>query len=495
MSASMRSFCGVGSGGTITGLTHFFRAKDKPVRMVLADPQGSVLAEYTRSGRIGAVGSWQVEGIGEDFVPPIADLSGVTEAYTIDDKESFAVARELFRVEGVFAGSSSGTLLAAALRYCRSRTAPERVVTFVCDAGAKYLSKMYDDAWMADNGLLERATVGDLTDLITRRFAEGAVVTTGADRHAAQRARPLQALQRVAAAGRRERTDRRARRRVRRAARRRPRPPALRCARLERDEHASRHGGAGRADCAPLRDLRARARAHSRRRRRFRRADHANRHPQLPAAETDMTDKPHKLGTLAIHAGQPPDPATGAVITPIYATSTYVQQSPGVHQGLDYGRSHNPTRWAYERCVAALESGTDAFAFASGMATTATVLELLDSGSHVVALDDLYGGTRRLFERVRKRSAGLSFTYLAVLAQRRSPARSATGDEDDLDRVAVEPAAEAGRPRGGRRVRKIAQHHFGDRQHVRVAVVPAAARARFDIVVHSATKYLNGHSM
>jgi cystathionine beta-synthase len=170
--------CGVGSGGTITGLTHFFRAKGQPVKMVLADPQGSVLAEYTRSGRIGAVGSWRVEGIGEDFIPPIADLSGVSEAYTIDDKESFAAARELFRVEGVFAGSSSGTLLAAALRYCRSRTAPERVVTFVCDTGAKYLSKMYDDFWMADSGLLERATAGDLTDLITRRFADGAVVTT-----------------------------------------------------------------------------------------------------------------------------------------------------------------------------------------------------------------------------------------------------------------------------------------------------------------------------
>jgi len=170
--------CGVGSGGTITGLTHFFRAQGRPVKMVLADPRGSVLAEYTRSGRIGQVGSWQVEGIGEDFVPPIADLSGVSEAYTIDDKESFAAARELFRVEGVFAGSSSGTLLAAALRYCRSRTAPERVVTFVCDTGAKYLSKMYDDFWMADNGLLDRATAGDLSDLITRRFAEGAVVTT-----------------------------------------------------------------------------------------------------------------------------------------------------------------------------------------------------------------------------------------------------------------------------------------------------------------------------
>jgi cystathionine beta-synthase len=170
--------CGVGSGGTITGLTHFFRGIGQHVKMILADPQGSVLAEYTRCGRLGRAGSWQVEGIGEDFVPPIADLSGVTEAYSIDDKESFAVARELFHVEGVFAGSSSGTLLAAALRYCRSRTSPERVVTFVCDTGAKYLSKMYDDFWMADQGLLDRATAGDLTDLITRRFAEGAVVTT-----------------------------------------------------------------------------------------------------------------------------------------------------------------------------------------------------------------------------------------------------------------------------------------------------------------------------
>ena len=170
--------CGVGSAGTITGLTRFFRSIEHPVKMVLADPEGSVLAEYTRSGRIGTAGSWHVEGIGEDFVPPIADLSGVSEAYSIDDKESFATARELFRVEGVFAGSSSGTLLAAALRYCRSRTSPERVVTFVCDTGAKYLSKMYDDFWLADQGLLDRATAGDLTDFITRRFAEGAVVTT-----------------------------------------------------------------------------------------------------------------------------------------------------------------------------------------------------------------------------------------------------------------------------------------------------------------------------
>ncbi len=117
-----------------------------------------------------------------------------------------------------------------------------------------------------------------------------------------------------------------------------------------------------------------------------------------------MTQK-HALGTLAIHAGQSPDPSTGAVMTPIYATSTYVQSSPGVHQGFEYSRSHNPTRFAYERCVAALEGGTQGYAFASGLAATSTVLETLDSGSHVICMDDVYGGTYRLFERVRRRSA------------------------------------------------------------------------------------------
>src|ERR1700683_4741320 len=120
----------------------------------------------------------------------------------------------------------------------------------------------------------------------------------------------------------------------------------------------------------------------------------------------------HRFSTRAIRAGQEPDPSTGAIMTPIYATSTYVQQSPGVHKGYEYARTQNPTRMAYERCVANLEGGVRGFAFASGLAATATVLDLLDSGDHVVACDDLYGGTFRLFERVRRRSAGLSFTFV-----------------------------------------------------------------------------------
>ena len=169
--------CAVGSAGTITGLTHFFRKAAPNVAMVLADPVGSILADYVKTGKVGAAGSWLVEGIGEDFIPPIADLSGVKEAYSISDAESFAAARELLAKEAVFAGSSTGTLLAAALKYCRSRKKPERVVTFVCDSGNKYLSKMFNDYWLADQGFRERAQHGDLRDLIGRPQSERATVT------------------------------------------------------------------------------------------------------------------------------------------------------------------------------------------------------------------------------------------------------------------------------------------------------------------------------
>ncbi|MBV8667126.1 MAG: pyridoxal-phosphate dependent enzyme [Burkholderiaceae bacterium] len=170
--------CGVGSAGTVTGLTRYFRKQQPELEFVLADPEGSVLAEYVRTGRVSEVGgSWAVEGIGEDFIPAIADLSAVKCAYTISDQESFATARELLRAEGILAGSSTGTLLAAALRYCREQTISKRVVTFVCDTGTRYLSKVYNDNWMIDQGLLKREVYGDLRDLISRRFDEGGVVS------------------------------------------------------------------------------------------------------------------------------------------------------------------------------------------------------------------------------------------------------------------------------------------------------------------------------
>ncbi|QQS54416.1 MAG: PLP-dependent transferase [Candidatus Competibacteraceae bacterium] len=209
-----------------------------------------------------------------------------------------------------------------------------------------------------------------------------------------------------------------------------------------------------------------------------------------------MTDNFHPLGfaTRAIHAGQSPDPTTGAVVTPIYATSTYVQSSPGVHQGFEYSRSQNPTRFAYERCVADLEGGHAGFAFASGLAATSTVLELLDSGAHVVALDDIYGGTRRLFEQVRRRSAGLSFTY-SDLRDRAALEAALTPDtrmiwvetpsNPLLKLVDLEMIAAVARQHG---ILAVADNTFA---------TPWAQRPLeygFDIVVHSATKYLNGHS-
>jgi len=171
--------CGVGSGGTITGLSRYFSRVQPTVEFVLADPEGSSLAEYVRSGKHVPSGSYAVEGIGGSCVPAIADLSRVKLAYTISDRESFATARDLLKRTGILAGSSSGTLLAAALQYCAEQTTKKRVVTFVNDTGAKYLSKMYNDYWMIDQGYIERPHTGNLQDLITRKYEEGAVITVG----------------------------------------------------------------------------------------------------------------------------------------------------------------------------------------------------------------------------------------------------------------------------------------------------------------------------
>jgi len=173
--------CGVGSGGTLTGLSRFFAHTSPQTQMILADPVGSVLYDYVKHGSFGAAGSWVVEGIGEDFIPPIADLSRVSAAYSISDEESLTTARELLRKEGVLGGSSSGTLVAAALHYCREQTEEKRVVTFICDTGNKYLSKMFNDFWMADQGFLRRESFGDLRDLISRLADERAVVTIKPD--------------------------------------------------------------------------------------------------------------------------------------------------------------------------------------------------------------------------------------------------------------------------------------------------------------------------
>ena len=200
------------------------------------------------------------------------------------------------------------------------------------------------------------------------------------------------------------------------------------------------------------------------------------------------------LGTKAIHAGQSPDPSTGAVMTPIYATSTYAQSSPGVHQGFEYSRTHNPTRFAYERCVAGLEGGSRGFAFASGLAATSTILELLDSGSHVVCMDDVYGGTFRLFERVRRRSAGLDFSFVdltdpaAFEAAIRPNTRMVwveTPTNPMLKIVDLQAVSAVAKKHG---LLMVADNTFAS------PILQRPLEHGADIVMHSATKYLNGHS-
>ena len=202
----------------------------------------------------------------------------------------------------------------------------------------------------------------------------------------------------------------------------------------------------------------------------------------------------HRLATRVIHGGQSPDPATGAVMPPIYATSTFAQESPGVHKGLDYGRSHNPTRWALERCVADIESGGAAFAFASGLAAIAAVLELLPAGSHIVAGDDMYGGTFRLFERVRRLSAGHEFSYvdltdpLALAGALRPDTRMVwveTPTNPMLKLADLHAIAEECRGRG---ILTVCDNTFASPVNQR------PLELGIDIVVHSTTKYMNGHS-
>lgn len=202
----------------------------------------------------------------------------------------------------------------------------------------------------------------------------------------------------------------------------------------------------------------------------------------------------HKFATKAIHAGQEPDPSTGAIMTPIYATSTYVQASPGVHKGYEYSRSQNPTRFAYERCIAALEGGSRGFAFASGLASTATILDTLEPGDHVIAADDMYGGTYRLFERVRKRSAGLEFSYVDMSdpenVRRAATPRTRliwieTPSNPMLKLIDLTRVAEIGKLLGAV---TVADNTFA------TPFVQRPLEHGFDAVMHSATKYLNGHS-
>jgi cystathionine beta-synthase len=173
--------CGVGTGGTLTGIGNFLKEKKASIDIVLADPEGSVLVDYVESGKLATAGSWLVEGIGEDFIPDVCDITLVDEAYTISDAVAFATVRELLEKQGIMAGTSSGTLLAAALQYCQAQKHAKRVVTLFPDSGSRYISKVFNDDWMRDQGFVKRPVQGDLRDLIFHPYVEHTTVTVGPD--------------------------------------------------------------------------------------------------------------------------------------------------------------------------------------------------------------------------------------------------------------------------------------------------------------------------
>lgn len=517
--------CGVGSSGTITGLKRYFEKKHPNINIefVLADPKGSILVDYVKTGKVSTdAGSWAVEGIGEDFIPNIADLSGVKEAYSISDQESIDTAHELARSEGILAGSSTGTLLAAALRYCRAQSEPKRVVTFICDTGTRYLSKIYNETWLRNEGLLKRPRLGDLRDIIGPRFEDGGLVTvsstdtlaTAFKRMRDASVSQLPVIEQNQLVGIIDESDLLFKvinhqdafgRRVESAMTSQIKTLApnasLNALKSILDQGLVAvvkdadqfYGLITRSDL--LNHLRLTSSIHA--------PDievAALDHPIPPNSNSlirdDKLPKTTDFATRVIHAGQTADPYTGAVNPPIYLSSTYKQISPGQPRidGLDYSRSSNPTRTALETCVADLESGAQGFAFASGLAAISTVLELVDTGSHIIASNDLYGGTYRLFDGVRKKSAGLSFSFVdlgdleKLTAAIRPETRMVwveTPTNPMLKLADLSAIAKICRQHG---IIAVADNTFA------TPYIQRPLEHGFDIVVHSTTKYMNGHS-
>ena len=391
-------------------------------------------------------------------------------------------------------------MLAAALRYCREQTTPKRVVTLVPDNGNKYLSKVYNDYWVIEQGLSSRNLKGNLSDLIARTHDTGGTVTVGPDdtlmvAYNRMRAGDVSQL------------------------------PVVMDGRIVGilDEHDILAHVEGHDEFRaqqfkdPVRSaMTARLKtvqvndtmevlppifernevAIVLRWRQIRRPHHPHR-PHQSSETEQMTDGKNRLAfaTRTIHAGQHPDPTTGAVMVPIYATSTYAQESPGVHKGYEYSRSQNPTRQAFERCIADLESGERRLCLrVSGLAAISTVLELLDTGDHVIASDDLYGGSFRLFDKVRKRSAGLTFDFvdmsdLANVEKAIKPNTKMIWVEtptNPLLRLAdLAGIAKLAKKRG---ILTASDNTFAS------PYMQRPLEQGIDIVVHSTTKYLNGHS-
>ena len=480
---------GMGTGGTISGTGRYLKEQNPDLKVVGVDVEGSILKEYFETGEMGEAHPYLVEGVGEDMIPGTINFDVIDEIVMVGDKESFVMARRLSREEGIFVGGSCGSAVAGAMQIARREGPGKRIVVLLPDSGSRYLSTFHGDEWMMERGFVdpETTTVGDVlgskapgpTSLVSAEPSE--TVRTALERMREEDVSQMPVLRgrrgrRVA--GRRSADVPRAGGHVASGVRReRGDGRSLPDGRPRRSDG----GGAEPAVAATRRGAGDGERDH-------RGNPHAVRFPEVHPRRVAMG-----FSTDAVHGGQEPDPRTGAVIPPIYQTSTYAQEHLGEERDYHYARGQNPTREALERNLAVLEDAAHAVAFASGMAAVDAAVCLADAGEHILLSDRAYGGTYRLLDRVRRRH-GIAFDRVpthdpdAVRRAVRPETRALfveTPANPTLELTDLRAAAALCREHG---LRLIVDNTFLSPYFQR----PLEHGA--DLVVHSATKYLNGHS-
>jgi cystathionine beta-synthase len=395
---------GLGTGGTITGTGAYLKERKPGIQLVGADVFGSVYTEFWRKGEVVPPYSYKVEGIGEDFFPSTINLGIIDHIEQLTDKECFDTTRSLARFEGIYTGGSGGAAVKAALKYAeRLDGAAKNILVLLPDSANRYLNKIFDDDWMREHGFLDPDEgLGTIRDLLGNKNPAVYTVKKDGQDPRGRRADEGQGHQPGARAGRR--APRRPGDRVPAAA-----GPAgrrhreARRALLHRDDRPVRGRRSGRAGRPVQPHLQPGQGHRGLGARRGPRPDHQDRRHRLPGPQAPFDplstrtmsphDARHHFETLAIHAGNTPDPTTGAVNVPVYLTSTYVQSGPGVHKGYEYSRTGNPTRTALEQNLAALEGGRFGLCFAAAARPRPPSRTCSAPGSHMIVADDVYGGT------------------------------------------------------------------------------------------------------
>jgi|GEM_PF-4117 len=526
---------GAGTGGTVSGVGRYLKEKKPSVKILCPDPVGSILYDlFYHKKVVNPPKPYKVEGVGEDMLPDNTHLDVIDDFVRVDDQESFALTREIVAKEGICVGPSSAMALAGAIKYSETLTEPHNFLIMMADSGRSYLSKAFNEDWLRDNEFLPSPMKSATTlDLVQKRGGKGNLISAKVGHTVLEVVNLLKEhnISQVPVYSDKEIVgilDESDLILPLAAGKLKPDEPIIHLVKgtlvwvdpTDNLDSLSQHLQHGYVALMKMHDgsvelitkidllefmgtyssstcLWARLR----------------RNLQIPSpichklasqkAEisnkiginlgVDMNWNQKGFSTKAIHAGQVPDPTTGAIMTPLYLSSTFVQSSPGVHKGWEYSRSQNPTRKAYEDCLASLEGGKHGFGMASGCAAMSTVMHLLKTGDHVVASDDLYGGTFRLFDKVF-RDSGIEFSYVDMaepqkvseaLTEKTKMLWIETPTNPMLKLVDIKVIS------GlvvGKDIITVVDNTFMS------PFLQTPLQLGADIVVHSTTKFINGHS-